>query len=281
MLNAHAHRKGLRLHRYARRVYGAERVARAVTDGEDRAARLQTLLALGRADGQRRERAVFGFDACHAVLKAHLAAEGDHVLADCAHHVYQHVRADVGLGVVDNVLRRAVRGKLLQHPADALVVRVRVELAVGECPRAALAELHVALGIKHPARAERLHLFAARVHILSALQYDRARARLGEPQRREHARGSEADHDRTLRAAFHMRNGVGDVVHNGRLPAPRGELFLAAGDRHADRVDIPELRLAPGVERFFADGERFDPPGVNAERFRRLFLQQRLRLPGL
>ena len=201
VLDPHAHGEGLRLHRDAGGVQGAEGVARAVPDGEDGAAGFDARRTVRRLHGQRREHAAFRFEPRDAVLKPHLAAERDHIFADRAHHFHEHIRSDVRLGVVNDVLRRAVRGELLQHPADALVMRVRVELAVGEGPGAALTELYVALGVEGAARAEGLHGLLTCVHVLSALEYDRASARFREQERGEHARRPEADHDRPLRAA--------------------------------------------------------------------------------
>ena len=194
----------------------------------------------------------------HAVAEAHLAAAVDDLAPEVLHDLDEHVRADVGLGVVGDVLRRAVRRELREHEADARVVRAGVELAVGECARAALAELHVALRVERPARAKRRDLRAARLRVRPALEHDGPCARAREQQRREHPRRAEAhDHGARLRRRD-VRDGVGLVLHDGGAAAAADELPLVPAHGHAHGVNIVNVVLPARIERLFADAQGGD-----------------------
>ena len=99
VLDAHAHRKGLRLHRDPRRVQHLERVARAVTDRKEqlRTRKLRLFAVLHRA--HRRKAAVFHPQARQPCAEAHLAAVVQDLFAQILHDRHQNVRPDVGLGV--------------------------------------------------------------------------------------------------------------------------------------------------------------------------------------
>ena len=126
MLDAHAHGKRLRLHWHALRVQHFECVARAVADREDDLPRRERIVSLRAAHGQRRDASVLRGQPGHAVAEAHLAAARDDLAPETLHDLDEHVRADVGLGVIGNVLRCAVRRELRKHEADARVVRAGV-----------------------------------------------------------------------------------------------------------------------------------------------------------
>ena len=75
------------------------------------------------------------------------------------------------------------------------VVDARRELAVGERPRAALAELHVRLRVERAAAPEALDILVARVDIVAAFEHERLAALARERQGGEHACGAKADDD--------------------------------------------------------------------------------------
>ena len=105
-----------------------------------------------------RQRAVFDNEALKLRGEADLSAAGNDVGADALDNVDEDVRADMGLGIVQHALRRAVRVKLPQDPEKARASCVPVFSFPSEKgARAALAELHVALRIQRAAGAERVH----------------------------------------------------------------------------------------------------------------------------
>ena len=171
----------------------------------------------------------------------------------------------MGLGVVGDVLRRAVRRKLREHEADARVVRAGVELAVGERARAALAELHVALRVKRPARAKRRDLRAARLRVRPALEHDGVCPRAREQQRREHPRRAEAhDHGARLRRRD-AGDGVGLVLHDRGAAAAADEPPLVPAHGHAHGVNIVNVVFFARIERLFADAQAGDVTGRNVQ----------------
>ena len=111
MLDAHADGEGLRLHRHAPLAQHLERVARAVAGGEDNVARGENIVPLGRGDAQRTEAAAVHVDIRERVGKAHLAAAVDDLAAEVLQHDIKPVRADVGLGVKQNIPARAEADK--------------------------------------------------------------------------------------------------------------------------------------------------------------------------
>ena len=96
------------------------------------------------------------------------------------------------LCVIEYALRSAVLVKPAQHPAYALIAYAGVELAVGKCARAALAELDIAFGVELTAGAERLDLCLSRFGIGTALDHYRAQSRKAEHIGGKHSSRSEA-----------------------------------------------------------------------------------------
>ena len=113
VLDAHAHGKGLRLHRDARITQHGEGVARAVADREHRVLRGERIRSVGRHDPQRGEPSVPPLQSGDLMREAHLRAEGKQLLPQILQHDIQPVGADVRLGVNENILARAERGELL------------------------------------------------------------------------------------------------------------------------------------------------------------------------
>ena len=83
--------------------------------------------------------------------------------------------------------------------ADELrVFDLAVELAVGERPRAAFAELHVGLGVEHILAPQAPGVLGALAHFGAALQNDRFEAHLRQQQTGENPARAEAHHQRAL-----------------------------------------------------------------------------------
>ena len=214
------------------------------------------------------------------MAKAQLAAECEHLAAQIFHHIGEHIRADVGFGIVSDGLRRAERVKLLEHPGDAHIVRAGVELAVGKSARAALAELDVGALVKRSAGPEAADIRRARVHIAAALEHDGAKPRLCQHERGEHPRRAEADHHgAAFRAA--ARDGI-----DGRKVSIRVFIFGTQQDfvlvfhRDGDGIDPMDVRLAPRVEGFAQDFDFLNRLGLDAELARGKGIKLRFVLSG-
>ena len=131
-------------------------------------------------------------------------------------------------------------------------MRAGVQLSVGKGARAALAELHVALRIQRAAGAERVHGGLAGERVAAALDNYRPRARHGQHERGEHARGAEAGNDGARRALAgrNARDGIfrrSIFAHVRRLDA--GDYApLIPGDGERGGADIVYIVLMPRVE---------------------------------
>ena len=251
MLDAHAHGKRLRLHRHALRVQRLKGVAGAVPDGEQHAGGGDDgrFAALRRAHAG--DAAILGHESRDLHAEADLAAVVDDRLAQILHDRHQLVRADVRLGVVEDIGARARPGKLLEDPADALVFDAGVQLPVGERPRAALAELHVALRVERPGLPEFQHGRVPRLGVLPALEHERAQPRHAEHQRGEHPRRAEPDdHGPLRRDGPRLRNVIDRVLREGS-PGAVGhleDLVLPALDRHVDGINDAHVVFLPCVD---------------------------------
>ena len=248
VLNAHTHGEGLALHRYAHLMQPPEAVPRRVADGEDQVAAGERLGPAGVGDPCADQCIAFGDKPVQPGLKTDFPAEGDDFLSDILHHADQHVGADVGLCVVDDGLRRAVGGELLQHPEHPPVVGAGVELAVGEGAGAALAELDVGLRVQCPAFAESFNCGGALFGLLPAFEHDRLRPGFCQQQSRKHARRAEADDDGTLvhidRRNLIDRRRIGRGVLSGFLHRP----FFSVFKRHGGGAGIVNVVFPPRVE---------------------------------
>ena len=130
VLDAHAHGKRLRLHRYPGAVQCLKRIAGAVPDGKQDAGGRKHRLAVCALYADGCDAAVFGFDAGQPCAEADLAAVVQDFLPQVLHDRDQLVRADVGLCVVQNIRAGSGLGELLQNPADALVLDAGIQLSV-------------------------------------------------------------------------------------------------------------------------------------------------------
>ena len=187
--------------------------------------------------------------------KAHLRAQRQQLPPQVLQHDIQLVRADVGLGVDQNVGVRAVFDETLQDPAVARVAPAGVELAVRERARAALAELDVGPRVERTRFPKRLHVALALLDAFAALQQNRPCAALRQHQRTEQSRRPRADDDRT-----HLRRGdrLRQRVDDGRVA--RNVLIFAAFERrrlvferHGKRPD--KAHAVAGVDAAAQDAE--------------------------
>jgi len=219
-------------------VQHAEGVAGAVAQGQDHMPRVQLLAAFQHHAGQL---TVLDQQVGDLFLEAYFGAKGNHVLAHLLDHAGQAEGADVRFVDVQDLVRCTGLDELFQDLA-AVVVRVldlAVELAVGEGPGAAFAELHVGLGVEHAFAPQAPGVLGALAHFLAALEDDRLEAHLGQQQAGKDTAGAEANHDRTF---FQVGRGMAD------------ELVGDVGC-HADVVIVGELAEQLGfVAGFQVDG---------------------------
>ena len=191
MLDAHAHGERLRLHREPARIEHLIRIARRMADAEKCCIRLDALLS---RDDERGEPSARELHIRDLRAEAHLAAKAADLLTQVLYDRAQKIRTDMRLVQVEDLLRRARRNECLEHIAHVRIADARRELAVGERPRATLAELHIRGGRKGAAVPERQNIAMTRIDILTALQDERRLSRARERECREHPRGTKS-HD--------------------------------------------------------------------------------------
>ncbi|MNZ81480.1 hypothetical protein D3C78_1001490 [compost metagenome] len=253
VLDAEAHRERLGLHEHAVAVEHAHGVAGAVAEGQHHMPAGDLLAALQLHAAQL---AVLDQQVADLLLEAHFAAEGDDLGAHVLDHAGEAEGADVRLVDVEDLFRRAGLDELLQHLAaeEVGVLDLAVQLAVGEGPGAALAELHVGLGVEHALAPQAPGVLGALAHFLAALEDDRAKAHLRQQQAGEDAARTEADHQRALlqllgrvadELVAHVRAGA-DLPVVGELGQQRR--FVA----HADVQGVDEQQLAGLLARVVA-----------------------------
>ena len=149
VLDAHADREWLRRDHEAEAVEQLEGVAGGVADREDELGTVDRAGCAAVFNGDRGDRAAVCTDIGELGIKAHLAAEADQLLAEADDGMAQVVGADMGHGVVEDLVGRSVGDEVEEHLAGAVVLGAGVELAVRKSSRAALAELDIALGVEH------------------------------------------------------------------------------------------------------------------------------------
>ena len=273
MLDARADGERLLRQRKALLAEHREGVARAVADGEHGVVGRQLMLTGGILINERLERAVCAEDAGHPCVEMHFAAEAENPFAHGPHDPGELVRADVRLGVDEDVVWRAEAHKRAQNVLAAGILCAGVQLAVGERARAALAELHVGGGGKRrlPIPPVGGDVARARVDILPALQDDGARARLGERQRGEETTRPQADDDGAGRGrgAQHgqdrRRIGHGKAALGGTQARGDAALILRGAERNIERDDEADVAFFARVHALFGDGAVCDLRGRHAE----------------
>ena len=253
MLDARADGEGLLLHGHARRIEHLEGIPGAVADGQHQLLRRLDCAADLRAD----ELSALEAQARELRLEAHLAAQPQDLQPQVLHHRAQVIRADVGLGLIQNLLRRAHAHEGLQHLPAAGILDAGVELAVRERARAALAELHVAGRIEGSARPEALHVLRAGIHVPAPLDHQRLEPRLGQMQRREQPRRAHAHHDGPVCAGPESRHGL-RRLHIGQELGVSRQVGGPAPHLHVQREGEVHVPLVPRVHRLFEDARGDD-----------------------
>src|ERR1019366_4852503 len=158
-----------------------------------------------------------------ARAEADLAAEAFDAGAHLLDHAHQAKGADVRLGDVGDLGRRAGLDELVEYLACevARVTDLAPELAVGKGAGAAFAELHVRLRIEDAAPPEPPGVFRSFAHRLAALEHEWPKAHLRQAEAGEKAAGAEADDDGPWCRAPAHRAGDEAVGHVGCRPQMR------------------------------------------------------------
>ena len=206
VLHARTHGEGLALQLKAAGVQELEDVAGGVAAGEDHGIAGDSI---GRDGTARRVGGLHGdaaylarrpaLDVREPAAEAHRAAQRPDARNDRLHHVGQDVRADVRLGVPEDLARGARLHEGLQDEPVIGIARARGELAVRERSSAAQTELDVALGVEFSRAIETRHAVRAPTGVVAPLDEQRLEPRLGEGERAEEAGAASSHHHGTLR----------------------------------------------------------------------------------
>ena len=182
VLDAHAHGEGLRLEPHAAARQQLVDVARRVSRGEDDSRRLDAFVAAAHPC----EASAAQFEVGHPPLEEELPPGVENRLPDGPHDVGQAVGTDVGVRLVENRGVGAVEDQRLERLAViAALLAAREELAVGEGPRAALAEGVVRIGVDRPVAVDLRDVALAGRDVAPALENHRTQPQLDEAQRGE------------------------------------------------------------------------------------------------
>ena len=259
VLDTEADGEGLGLHGHAALVEVDKGIACAMTQCHHRVVGGQVVALTGDLVEhlQARQLALLAFTLNlyigDALLKAHFAAQAHDFFANAFNQLDQLEGADVGVGGVENLWRRAVSHKLGQYLAAQMagVLDLAVELAVRERARTAFAVLHVGFGRQLALAPQAPGVLGALAHGLAALQHDGLEAHLGQHEACKHAAGAKAhDHGALIhiggslahRRPAHVWRGV-DVGVVRKVRQQRG--FLAfIGQRDVDDIHRQQLGLA-------------------------------------
>ncbi len=278
MLDAIADRERLGVHAHAALVQHREGVARAVAQREHDVVAAQFL-----ARGQRQAADLLlvapalDQQVDDALPEADLAAQRDDVGTHLLDHAHEAEGADVRLGDIEDLFRRAGLDELGEHLARevAWVADLAPQLAVRERAGAAFAELHVGLRIELALAPQAPGVLGALAHFLAAFEDDGPQPHLREDQRREDAARAEADDDRAPapgafeeaigRVADEAVAGVGRHPHVRVARKAREHGRFVDGQLAVDGVDQHDGRLLARVVAALEDGERRQVRITNAQ----------------
>ena len=165
MLYSHANGKSLSFHSHARAEQGIKRIPRAVTYRRNHRVRFHIVTV----DRYGSHLPSCDVDFFEFMRKQNLTAEAFYFLADTLHRGGEPVAADMRLGKIFDIFRRAVFHEIAQNGFNQRVIHTRVEFAVRERSRAALAELNVAVYVQKTLVNELIDRLLPFVNVLSAL----------------------------------------------------------------------------------------------------------------
>ena len=248
VLDADTHGEGLLLHVQARAVEHFKGVPGAVAQGQYHLMGGQVVGLAVLTDGDGPERAAFHGDTLQPRAEADVRPGSQQLPPQGLQRDVEHIRAHMGLGIGENILRRTAAHQCLHDKAVAQILRAGVQLAVGKRARAALAELDVALRVQQAGAPEAGHVLLALLHRLPPLQQDGPCAAPGQHQRGEQTCRACAHHDRS---GVRFGHGGGQGIHlrtvggHPLVPAAAQHLVLPG---HIHRQGIHEGQALTGVD---------------------------------
>ena len=266
LLNAHPDGEGLLLHRHPRPVEHGKGVPGGVSRGQHQGAAVQAVRPLGALHAHAGEHPLPGLQAGELMAEAHVAPQGDELLADALHHLPQNVGANVGLVGPLHVRRGPRPHQGVHHRRDAGVVGAGGQLPVGESARAPLPELYVGSGVQRSSGPEPLYLGGAGVHVLAPLQHHAGDAVPGQKQGgKEPRRSHPHHHGHGPRAALHLREHIGLGGYQGDvfLSGPLHRLLLPAFQGYVHGVHVVHVLLLPGVDGLPDQDKVLNRPGAH------------------
>ena len=275
VLDAHADGKGLLFHGNAGLQQHLEGVSGGVAGGEDQCVTRQIIASLRAFYSQSGYRPIPEDETGELMAEAHVAAQADQFLSNIFDHVPQHVGTDVGLVLVQNVLRGSCVHQGAEHGGDPGIVGAGGQLTVGEGARAPLAELDVGGGVQYAGGPEMLHVGGALLHRAAPLQHNGGQAVAGQKEGGEEPGGAHAYHHRRQgRGPPHGWENVGGALVEGDIfvPAPGHNLaFIGRGYIHS--VDVVDVALFPGVDGLSGQRQPGDDLRFHAQNAGGLFFQ--------
>ena len=230
MLDPHADRKGLALHRHPLALQHREAIAGAMAHRQHHL-RGGDAAAIGQHHGPNGAAVRLQFQLIHPALEPDLPAEGFDLGPQAPDHRGQFEGADVGPVQHQNLRIGTGLHQLLEHLAAQVagVTHLAVELAVGEGARTSLPELGIGFRVEGALAApEAEGVGAALLHRLAPLQQQWPQAHLGQQQRAEIAAGAGPHHHRPRdRALLQPTADGGAGVGYWLIAAGLGRLQLA------------------------------------------------------
>ena len=274
VLNAQSHGEGLGLHGHAPAVEHLEGVPGGVAGGQDETPAGEAVSPLRAFQDGAGQSPIFRPQVLQPGLKADVRPQGGQLPAEVLEDDMEIVRAHMGLGVNEDVRRRAAGGQALQDEAVPGVLGAGVQLPVGEGPGPAFAKLDVGLQVQSPGGPEALHVRLAGLHGPAPLQEDGPLSGQGQRQGGEEPRGSRPHHD-----GGNLRRGPGRRGTVGRFRTQGGGFFVPAAAEdgglvfHGGGQGVGQDHILPGVHAAAEDAEVPDclrrnaqePGGLGAE----------------
>ena len=201
MFDADADGKSFGRHRHPAAEEHFKRITRTVADRQHQGGnRLFVYAAAGVADFDSFQTVIVSQQIFQPVLKTVFAAERNNFGTNILHDLRQPIGAEVRLGQIQNLFRRACSRQLAKNFGRVhILFDAGHQFAVGKSTGAAFAELNVGILLQTAAAPETFHVALPLGHRLAAFQHNRPGSRTSQSQSRKHAGRTAADNQRTGR----------------------------------------------------------------------------------
>ena len=250
VLDAHADGKGLLFHGNAGLQQHLEGVSGGVAGGEDQCVTRQIIASLRAFYSQSGYRPIPEDETGELMAEAHVAAQADQFLSNIFDHVPQHIGTDVGLVLVQNVLRGSCAHQGTEYGGDTGIVGAGGQLTVGEGACPSLTKLDVGGWVQHAGGPEPLYISGPLLHRAAPLQDDGGQTVPGQKEGGKQPGGAHTDHHRRQgRGSPHGWENIGGALVQGdvSVPAPGHDLAFV-GHGHIHSADVVDVVLFPGVD---------------------------------